>query len=412
MARRVVALLAVVSALALGFSALTRTERSASLGPSPSASDRDEREPGLDDIDGVEWKIVGVDGRPLGDDRNPWFQVSTERPDSGQFLGDSTDGNVFVSGDDGCNSYWTRGDFRDGRLTVAGGGIMTLVACPPPLVGLPGDARFVLLDDWLLVEGSPTLLAFDRATGRPETAPPVIVESVSTMPRQPLSTVAIGTEQHLPAAFDTLVGTRWILASHDGEPWSSSLTPSFTIGSGVNFSGHDGCNRYVGNWWLDADELLVRSDESEPLPCRATVPDRLRPASGFRFTLDGDIARSGPLGAREPYVTFQRLPDGGPVVEPSQLTGTWRTADGITVEFSPTSQIIVGDCGAVARWTLRDQLAVERLWEPYQRCDEVTSSPSFAMLLLDSRPSERLEILDDGTLVHTSDSALTLLLPT
>lgn len=77
-------------------------------------------------------------------------------------------------------------------------GVSTAMACPPPLAGLPSESRFTLRNGWLVVDASPTLLADDRASGPPATAPPVIPEPATSMASKPVSTVAIGTDQPMP----------------------------------------------------------------------------------------------------------------------------------------------------------------------------------------------------------------------
>ncbi len=445
-ARRVVAVLAVVCVAALGFSALTGSSRPSTLIPveaGSSAGSADESVP--IDIDGVEWEIASVDGRPVGDALRAWFLISSTPPADGQFVNDSADGNLFVTGNDGCNTYSSRGQLSDGLLTVSGG-MTTLMYCPPPLAGLQSESRLAVRDGWLIVDATTTLLAFDRAGGRPASQPPVIPEPSVPVTSEPVSTVAIGTDQPMPDGFAALAGSRWVLTAVEGQPWQSSFTPSFTIGNGVAFSGHDGCNRYVGNWWLDGASLVVRADEPAQLLCRANVPPDLRPAGGFRFEFDGDVARSGPLQpgisgggssgapgttqlmplpqttlavgdepqipepAVEPYVTFERLAPGTPLAESNDLVGTWQTIDGIAVEFTP-SELIVGDCGPVAEWSLTDRLTITRIWDNYQRCAILAESTSLAMLLLDTRSPEQLEILSDGRLLHISDTAFTVLQP-
>lgn len=380
------------------------------------------------DVDGIEWEIVSIDARPVGDGFGAWFQISSEPPTDAPVSTRPEDGNVFVTGNDGCNTYSGRAELMQGELSVSGGVVSTAMACPPPFAGLRGKSRLLVSDGWLIVEGRTTLLAFDRSSDPPDAAQPVISETVPSPPLEPLSTVAVGTDQPLPDGFQALEGSRWVLSAVDGQAWTSSLTPSFTIGEGVTFSGHDGCHRYTGNWWLDADVLSVRSEVIEPLPCRAAVAPDLRPAAGFRFEFDGELIRSGPMGPgvdavgapsteftasselAEPFVTFERLAAGTEVTESAALVGTWRTVDGVDVEFTP-SQVIVGDCGAVAEWVLTERLTITRLNGSFSQCAVAAESTSFAMLLLDSRSPERLEILDDGTLAHTSDTALTLLFP-
>jgi hypothetical protein len=441
----VVAALIVVCVVAWGLSMRSNTSQRSAFVPVETVVGQTSGRASVE-IDGVIWDVVSIDGRPVGDLLHGWFRISNKPPPN--WRGNSSDSHgVYLDGSDGCNDYGRRGDLRAGRLSMSDGGFETLVGCSRPLVRFPPESSLQISGEWLLVEGIPILVAFDRAAGRPSTEPPVVPERGSVPPSEPLSTVAIGTAQPMPDGFAALVGSRWILTEVQGEPWSSSLTPSFTIGSGVGFSGHDGRNRFVGNWWLDGDALLVRADEPTQLPCRAVVPKQLRPAGGFRFQLAGEVFRSGSLGSgvvlevggsvtgstqlvpipetttvegdpvpvveqsAEPYVVFERQYLGVAIVDESQLVGNWRTADGIAVTFTTDSELVVGDCGPVARWTFTEQLTITRVWESYRHCDVLADSTSFAMLLLDSRSPETLEILDDGTLLHISDSALTLLKP-
>ncbi len=434
-ARSTVALLAAASVAVLVAAWWWRPTEQPDLTARPADTAPVGGDPVPSQVDAREWQIHSFDGRPVsgGFGNAAWFRFSNDAPVDAQPF-EVPAGAELLDGFNNCNRYSGSVRFDGDHITQVTPGMSTAMACPPPQF-IPVTGELAIEQEWLVIRGDNTLVAFDRADGVPASAPPRVMEVDVAMPPRPVSTVAVSTAQPMPPGWPDLEGSRWVLTSVNGEPWTSSLVPSLTIGADTIFSGHDGCRRYVGAWWLSdpsVDRLVVHASEpEETVPCRAAVEPLLRPAQSFRFEVGPDRLVSGPLAdtnaaplptptladgspppppSTEPHVVFEPLAPGQAVRESHQLVGQWATRDGISVDVNADGTIDVGDCGTVASWRFNSQLEIDRQWPQYNNCPAAQST-SMSMLLLDTRIPESLERLDDGRLIHTSDTAITILEP-
>ncbi|MBX3030873.1 MAG: META domain-containing protein [Chloroflexi bacterium] len=225
-----------------------------------------------------------------------------------------------LTGFGGCNSFSGSYTIEGGLITV-GPLAATLKLCPDT-----SDTERLYLD------------ALQGATTWSTTGGSLVLDGAGEL---------VLSGEGVPGGDATLTGQEWWVIAVDGEPFDPTLGASATFGDDGSLTGSGGCNRFMGDYTVDAESLEVGPLASTRMACAPHIMDAesrylaaLQAAATYVIVDDTMFLDTADGGSVE--LSTQRDPAPAPTATPRS-----------TPEPLPTPVAIAND-GIIGTWRMTD----------------------------------------------------------